>query len=81
MSFKTDPWVYHSFRVVLPGDIPTNMWRKLRKPPSPWRRNKQANRYGVHVNFTCSYPASVPLQLDYSWVEQYVTTMLLLVKK
>lgn len=72
-----NPTVVCCFRVELDGPIPQKLWRKLERPPEPWKRCQVETRQFASVRFTAYYKVTDP-HPDLSWVEMYLLRMSLI---
>ena len=79
---NTNPYLYVYVRVRLDGPLIPKLWRKLAKPPPPWKVRKTEQLYrGTVTNgtvmFTAYYKAAQPAPPT-DWIEEYLLRLSLI---
>jgi hypothetical protein len=74
---NTNPYLYVYVRVRLDGPLIPKLWRKLAKPPPPWKVIKNECNYRGTVTFSAYYKAAQPAPPT-DWIEEYLLRLSLI---
>lgn len=69
--------IYTCFQVNLPRPFNLKLWRKLKKPPAPWKRYGINAKYRTYVRFSAYFKLGDPSP-PLEWVEEYMLLLALI---